>query len=140
VSAVFIRTRLNPLNVQFVDMFVYNHGISALSAQYVARRLPSVKYKVYWVVPNDTLRLNGVVNPVVFNQRLAMGARGTNFLPATPATGMAVPINTYTEAYLGDYEQMAYGNLDMFLTANASTGAGTNSLNLDYIKLIPDIQ
>lgn len=140
VSAVFVRTRLNPSNVQFMDMFVYNHGVSALSAQYIARRLPSVKYKVYWVVPNDTLRLNGVVNPIVFNQRLAMGVRGTNFLPATPATGMAVPINTYTEAYLGDFEQAAYGNLDMFLTANASTGAGTNTLNLDYIKLVPDIQ
>ncbi|MDI3319284.1 fasciclin domain-containing protein [Pinibacter sp. MAH-24] len=140
VSAVFIRTRLNPSNVQFVDMFTYNHGISALSAQYTARRLPSVNYKVYWVVPNDTLRLNGVVNPVVFNQRLAMGVRGANFLPTTPATGMAMPINTYTEAYIGDYVQAMYGNLDMFLTANASTGAGTNTLNLDYIKLVPDIQ
>jgi hypothetical protein len=141
VSAVIIRTRLVPAtSASFVDMFVYNHGISALSAQYSVRKLPSAKYKVYWVVPNDTLRLNGVVNPVVFNQRLAMGVRGTNFLPATPATGMAVPINTYTEAYLGDYTQTAYGNLELFLTANASTGAGTNTLNLDYIKLVPDIQ
>jgi len=140
VSAVFIRTRLTPTGTPFVDMYVYNHGISALSGQYLVRNLPSVKYKVYWVVPNDTLRLNGTVNPVVFNQRLAMGVRGANFLPVTPATGMAVPINTYTEAYLGDYVQAAYGNLDLFLTANASTCAGTNTLNLDYIKLIPDIQ
>ena len=140
VSAVFFRTLVVPTTgVPFVDMFVYNHGISALSAQYTARRLPSIKYKVYWVVPNDTLRLNGVVNPLVFNQRLAMGIRGANFLPLTPATGMAVPVNTYTEAYLGDYVQTAYGNLDMFLTANASTGAGTNTLNLDYIKLVPDL-
>lgn len=141
VSAVFIRSRITPGGMPFVDMFVYNHGISALSAWYQARNMPSVKYKVYWVVPNDTLVVNQAtrVNPVIFNQRLAMGARATNYLPATPATGMAVAINNYSEVYLGDYVQSAYGTLDMFLTANASTGAGTNSLNLDYIRLVPDL-
>ena len=141
VSAIFIRSRVTPAGVPFSDMFAYNHGISALNAQYMARNLSSVKYKVYWVAPNDTLVINAAsrVVPVPFNQRLAMGARGVNFLPATPATGMSVAINNYNEVYLGDYTKALYGNLDMFLTANASTGAGTNSLNIDYIKLVPDL-
>lgn len=139
-SAVFVRSRVNPTNGQpFTDMFTYNHGISALSAQYQVNRLPSVKYKVYWVAVNDTLYVNGRINPVTFNQRLAMGVRGTNYLPSTPATGMAVTPNNYNEVYLGDYTQQAYGTLNMFLTANATTGTGTNSLNADYIKLVPDL-
>lgn len=142
VSAIFIRSRATPTTPQvpFTDMFAYNHGISGLNAQYQVRNLPSGKYKVYWVAPNDTLVIGGAtrINPVVFNQRLAMGARGINFLPATPATGMAVAINNYSQVYLGDWVQAAYGTLDMFLTANASTGAGTNSLNLDYIRLVPE--
>jgi regulatory protein YycI of two-component signal transduction system YycFG len=140
VSAVFVRYRVNPNNgQQFTDMFVYGHGISGLNALYTANKLPSIKYKVYWVAVDDTLRLNGNVNPVTFTQKLAMGARGTNLLPTiAPLTNNVTPLN-YNEVYLGDYVMPSYGNLNMFLTANASTGNGTNSLNLDYIKLVPDL-
>lgn len=140
VSAVFVRYRVNPNNgQQFTDMFAYGHGISGLNALYTAFNLPSIKYKVYWVAVNDTLRLNGNVNPVTFTQKLAMGARGANLLPTVaPLTNNVTPLN-YNEVYLGDYIMPAYGKLDMFLTANASTGNGTNSLNLDYIKLVPDL-
>ncbi|AHF17458.1 fasciclin domain-containing protein [Niabella soli] len=140
VSAVFTRYRINPTTGQaFTDMFAYGHGISSLNALYVASRLPSVKYKVYWMAVNDTLRLNGNIIPVTFTQKLAMGARGTNLLPTiAPLTNNMTPLN-YKEVYLGDYIMPAYGTLRMFLTANASTGNGTNSLNLDYIKLVPDL-
>jgi hypothetical protein len=140
VSAVFVRYRVNPNNgQQFTDLFVYGHGISGLNALYTAPKLSSVKYKVYWVAVNDTLRLNGNVNPVTFTQKLAMGARGTNLLPTVaPLTNNVTPLN-YNEVYLGDYVVALWGNLNMFLTANASTGNGTNSLNLDYIKLVPDL-
>ena len=139
VSAIFIRYRVNPNNgQQFTDMFAYGHGISGLNALYTAK-LSSLKYKVYWVAVNDTLRLNGNVVPVTFTQKLAMGARGTNLLPTiAPLTNNITPLN-YNEVYLGDYVMPSYGNLNMFLTANASTGSGTNSLNLDYIKLVPDL-
>lgn len=140
VSAVFRRLRVNPnTGEQFNDIFVYGHGISALRAHYRVTNLPSVTYKVYWVAVNDTLTVNSTVNPVTFNQRLAMGAFAANYLPLTPATGIAVTPNNYNEVYLGNYTQSAYGSLDMYLTANASTGNGTNSLNLDYIKLVPDL-
>jgi uncharacterized surface protein with fasciclin (FAS1) repeats len=142
VSAIFIRPRVNPNNGEpFTDMFAYNHGISQLNAQYTVNNLPSVKYKVYWVAVNDTLiydRTNRV-NPVTFNQRLAMGKRGANFLPTTPSAGMAVTPNNYNEVYLGDYVQSEYGTLDMFLTAANSTSNTQNRLNLDYIKLVPDL-
>jgi hypothetical protein len=140
VSAVFIRYRVNPNNgQQFTDMFAYGHGISGLNALYITPKLASVKYKVYWVAVNDTLRLNGNVVPVTFTQKLAMGARGTNLLPTiAPLTNNVTPLN-YNEVYLGDYVMSAYGNLNMFLTANASTTNGANSLNLDYIKLVPDL-
>jgi hypothetical protein len=140
VSAVFIRNRVNPnTGEQFKDMFVYGHGISGLNALYTVNKLPSIKYKVYWVAVDDTLRLNGNINPVTFTQKLAMGARGTNLLPTVaPLTNNITPLN-YNEVYLGDYVMPAYGDLNMFLTANASTGNGTNSLNLDYIKLVPDL-
>ncbi|MBE7171215.1 MAG: fasciclin domain-containing protein [Williamsia sp.] len=140
VSAVFVRSRINPVSgLPYTDVFVYNHGISALGIQYRVLNLPAVKYKVYWVAVNDTLivdRTNAIV-PAVFNQRLAMGAVGANFLPN--ATGQVVNPLSYTETYIGDWVQSAYGTLNMYLTAAASTAAATNKLNLDYIRLVPDL-
>ena len=140
VSAIFIRSRMNPVSgFPFTDVFVYNHGISALGVQYQVPNLPSVKYKVYWVAVNDTLivdRANAVV-PAVFTQRLAMGSLGANFLPN--ATGQSVNPLSYTETYIGDWVQSSYGLLNMYLTAAASAAAATNKLNLDYIRLVPDL-
>ena len=140
VSAVFVRSRVNPVNgAPFTDLFVYNHGISALGVQYRVLNMPSVKYKVYWVAVNDTLivdRANAVV-PAVFTQRLAMGALGANFLPN--ATGQTVNPLSYSETYIGDWVQSSYGTLNMYLTAAASTAAASNKLNIDYIRLVPDL-
>lgn len=145
VSAVFTRARITPSGQQFTDMFAYGHGIAGLSAQYRVQRLPSVKYKVYWVVPNDTLNVNGAIVPAAFTQRLAMGSRtatGTSLLPTVaPLPALNVKPLTYTEVYLGDYTQSAYGILDMFLmNATSTTGEpGGNRMNLDYIRLVPDL-
>lgn len=142
VSAVFIRTHVNPNTGQpFTDMFAYGHGITGLNAQYRVQNLPSIKYHVYWVAPNDTLIVYTPVNPAAFTQRLAMGARGANLLPTTAPTTLNVTPLNYNEVYLGDYVQSAYGTLDMFLT-NATSTSGEpsgNRMNLDYIKLVPDL-
>jgi hypothetical protein len=141
VSAIFIRSRVTPSGQPFTDMFAYGHGITNLSAQYQVRNSPSVRYKVYWVAPNDTLYINGTIAPAAFTQRLAMGTRGTNFLPTiTPTTLNVTPLN-YNEVYLGTYTQATYGTLNMYLTNAASTTGepGGNRLNLDYIKLVPDL-
>ena len=138
VSAIFHRARINRVTGQpFTDIFVYNHGISNINAQYQIANLASVKYKVYWVAVNDTLMVNLTAAPFLppnFSQRLAMGARGTNFLPLTPATGLVVTPYNFNEVLVGDYTHPAYGPLNMFLTAN-----GTTPLTLDYIKLVPDL-
>jgi uncharacterized surface protein with fasciclin (FAS1) repeats len=127
-TTTFYRVRTNPVTAKnFNDIFIYNHGVSGLNVLYQAFNLPSVKYKVYWLAVNDTLRVNNVVNPVAFNQRLAMGSR-----TATTFANVSVPINTYTEVYLGEYTKQTFGTLDMFLTAS-----GTGSLSLDYIRLEP---
>jgi len=135
--AALIRSRATPTGQPFTDLFVYNHTTPSLSALYRAPNLPSIKYHVYWVAPNDTLNSAGTVVPQAFNQRLAMGALGTNYLPN--ATGQSVAINNYSEVYLGDWVQSSYGTLNMFLTGNSSTAAPQNRMNLDYIKLIPDL-
>ncbi len=139
-NTTFYRVLVNPNTGQtFNDIFVYNHGIANLNIQYQAKSLPSVKYKVYWVAVNDTV-IVGALNPqvrvpVAFNQRLAMGSRtATNF------AAISIAPRIYSETYLGDYIQASYGTLDMFLTAANSTTTGANSLTLDYIKLVPDIQ
>lgn len=141
VSAIFIRSRVTPAGQPFTDMFAYGHGITNLNALYQVRNSPSVKYKVYWVAPNDTLNIYGNIAPAAFTQRLAMGARGTNFLPTVGLTTKNVTPLNYTEVYLGDYTQPAYGTLNMYLTNAASTTGepAGNRLNLDYIKLVPDL-
>ncbi|MEI6947816.1 fasciclin domain-containing protein [Paraflavisolibacter sp. H34] len=139
VSAIFTRYRATPSGTPFIDMFAYNHGITGLSALYRTGNLASVKYKVYWHAPNDTLSVNGTIAPAVFNQRLAMGTFGTNFLP--DATGKAVAVNNYSEVYIGDWVQSSFGPLNMWLAAPAATTgqpAGVR-LNLDYIKLVPEL-
>ena len=67
-------------------------------------------------------------------QRLAMGARTSASFAL-----IAVAPNNFNEIYLGDYTQLSFGTLNMFLTSALSTTAGVNSLTLDYIKLVPDI-
>lgn len=135
VNNRFVRVRMNPLTGKiFNDLFIYNHGISALAVKYSVTA-PSVKYKVYWVTANDTSVVTSTIVPVAFMQRLAMGTQAS----ATFAY-RTVAIKDYAETYLGDYIKTTYGTLDMFLTAAASTSAGANTLSLDYIKLVPDIQ
>jgi hypothetical protein len=59
---------------------------------------------------------------------------------ATNFATISIAPRIYSETYLGDYIQTTYGTLDMFLTAGNSTTTGANTLTLDYIKLVPDIQ
>ncbi|OLY92801.1 Uncaracterized surface protein containing fasciclin (FAS1) repeats [Cnuella takakiae] len=134
-GSVFFRDRLNPLTGKaFNDIYVYNHGVSALNLQYTTAPLPAARYKVYWVAVNDTLRVNGTINPTAFQQRLALGSRtATNFALR------AVDANNYGEVLLGEYTHPAYGPLDLFLTAASSTAAGVNTLTLDYIRLEPQL-
>lgn len=132
-STTFYRVRKDPNTGEvFNDIYLYNHGIAQLGILYQAFNLPSMKYKVYWRAVNDTIRVNGTINPASFSQRLAMGTQGSATFPYK-----AVNANDYSEIYLGEYTQTSYGKLDMFLTAANSTSAAANRMTLDYIRLEP---
>lgn len=135
-GAKFYRLRKHPVTGQlFNDLFLYNHGTANLNILYQVNKLPSVKYKVYWVAINDTLRVSSnTINPAVFMQRLVMGNR-----TATSFAYRSVVANLFNEVELGEYTQPSFGSLSMFLTAANSTTAGANSLTLDYIRLEPQL-
>lgn len=133
-STTFYRVRQDPGTGQiFNDISLYNHGVSQLNILYQAFNLPSTKYKVYWRAVNDTISVNGTVNPLAYSQRLAMGTNASSTFGYK-----TVEPNDYSEVYLGEYTQDAYGTLDMFLTAAKSTSAAANRLTLDYIRLEPE--
>lgn len=123
-------TRRNPYtNTTFREIYFYNHG----TASYWIHYLPTVNsatYKVYWVAVRD---FNTTGTITYFTQRVAFGT--TALLPALPYK--QVDILNYNEVYLGDYTVTGYGVLDAFLVSSTTTGNGTNSLVLDYIKLVP---
>ena len=135
-GATFYRIRKHPVTGQlFNDLFLYNHGLANLNVLYQVSKVPSVRYKVFWVAVNDTLRVSSnTINPSAFMQRLAIGNRtATNF------AYRSVTANLFSEVELGEYIQPSFGSLSMFLTAANSTTAGANSLTLDYIRLEPQL-
>jgi uncharacterized surface protein with fasciclin (FAS1) repeats len=125
-------TRRNPYtNANFREIYFYNHG----TASYWIHYLPTVNavtYKVYWVAVRD---FNTTGTITYFTQRVAFVT--TALLPAFPYK--QVDILNYNEVYLGDYTVTTYGVLDTFLVSATTTGNGTNSLVLDYIKMVPVI-
>jgi uncharacterized surface protein with fasciclin (FAS1) repeats len=129
-------TRRNPFtNTDFREIYFYN----TLVASYWIKYQPTVNtvtYKVYWVAVRDfnTTAVPPAV-PVMFSQRLAFGT--TALLPAFPYK--VVDILNYNEIYIGDYTVSSYGKLDTFLVGATTTANGTNSLVLDYIKMVPVI-
>jgi uncharacterized surface protein with fasciclin (FAS1) repeats len=126
-SVTFFRVRKNPVSgLVFTDIELTNLGINGYWVMYHLGDVPSGKYKVYWVAVNDL--------GTAFNQRLAMGSPTSATFAYT--TLSATP--NYSEVLLGEYTMSRYGDLNMFLTSAANTSATvTNSLVLDYIKLVP---
>ncbi|NID10046.1 hypothetical protein F7231_07660 [Fibrella aestuarina] len=128
-TVIAIREKLSPVTGQtFRDLSVIAHGVSGFWVRYRVPEVPAMKYKVYWVALNDQTR-NYRTNtlPIVVSQRLAMGS-----LTSTTFANIAVPNDNYSEVLLGEYTTTSFGALDMYLIAS-----GTNSMALDYIKLVP---
>jgi hypothetical protein len=129
-------TRRNPYtNKDFREIYFYNTGISSYWIRYQPT-LNTSTYKVYWVAVRDfnTTAVPPAV-PTMFSQRIAFGT--TALMPAFPYK--QVDILNYNEVYLGDYTVNSYGRMDTFLVGAANTTNGSNSLVLDYIKLVPVI-
>lgn len=132
-TVLAVRTLLNPLtNIPSKSISVIGHGNSGFWLRYNVPEVPSIKYKVYWVVINDLYATNTAVSETAtftINQKLAMGSLSS---PTFAYPAAALPVKNYTEQLLGEYTVNAYGTLSMYLVAN-----GTSAMSLDYIKLVP---
>lgn len=132
-----IRTRRDPgTDTLFQDIYLANYGISAYWFRYPAV-VNSVTYKVYWMAVND-------FQTGTFPMRLAFKSHtDTAFAdPTNIPFDYAMPyqtvnLNDYSEVYLGEYSPALYGNLDVFLIGNNVTTNGSNTIVLNYIKLVP---
>jgi hypothetical protein len=131
-----IITRRNPLtNLDFREIYYYNHGRASYWVHYLPT-LNTVTYKVYWVAVRDfNTTATPPAVPLMFSQRVAFGT--TALLPAFPYK--QVEILDYREIYLGDYTVTGFGKIHTFLVGATTTANGTNTLVLDYIKMVPII-
>lgn len=125
--------RRNPLtNATFREIYFYN-GSSTVNWIHYLPTVNKTTYKVYCVAVRDfnTTAIPPAV-PLMFTQRVT-------FVTPTPVTlpYKQVDILNYTEVYLGDYTAASYGELDTFLVSFTSSTNGSNTLVLDYIKMVP---
>jgi len=123
-NAVSYRLLKNPNTGQtFRDIYVFNVG-GLFYVKYHVNNVYSTKFHVYWVSVND-------LQTTTFQQRIAMDSSTTSFPYTT------VPLTSYNEVYLGDYTTTRFGSHDIYLINANSTSSGVNTLDLDYIKLVP---
>jgi len=124
-KTIAIRTRVNPnTGNTFRDVYMYNYGVASYWLNYKAR-LNSVAYQVYWISVND-------VQTGTYPMRVAFDDPGVTTIPYT-----MVPVLNYNEQYVGDYTNVRYGLHNVYLVGNSVTTNGSNTILLDYIKLVP---
>jgi len=122
------RYRLNPhTNEQYRDIYISNHKVPLFNVLYHVPELYSVTYKVYWVAPNDTQTLT-------FKQRFAVNdPLSTDFAETT------VGLKNYDPVYVGDYTPDNFGSINAYVVAANNGVDQTNSINLDYFILVPQL-
>lgn len=143
------RTRIDPQGVIFQDLLIQNHGVNGLWVRY-NKQIYAGSYKVYWRVVRDAdlalVPAAGATDLVHFPMKVTWGtdpltAPGTAGLGYHPAPVINNQDGTfspdYEEQYLGDLVVDLYGDFDFYLVGNTTTGNGTNTLLLDYLKLEP---
>jgi hypothetical protein len=125
-SFIHYRFRKNPNTDElFNDLYIFNHKIPLFHVKYTIKNVYSGKYKIYWVAPND-------VQTLTFRQRLAIDDfRSTLFAETN------VPLKNYAEVEIGEYTVNEFGDLDLYVIAANNGVDQTNSINIDYIKLVP---
>ncbi|HVF96772.1 MAG TPA: fasciclin domain-containing protein [Flavisolibacter sp.] len=124
----FYRVRTNPNNgQQFRDILMQNYNFANYWIRYLVRNVPSMRYNAFWVAVND------VQTTPLWAQRLGID----NFTTTLPAKTVAY--QDYSEVPLGQFTIANFKNVDLFVVGptTASSTGGTNSITLDYIKLVP---
>ncbi|HLP38061.1 fasciclin domain-containing protein [Lacibacter sp.] len=120
----YFRDRINTLTgLDFRDVLVIGHGVSAFNIRYELKEVPSIKYKAYWMALND-------FQTATFTQKLAIGTTASATFPLTN-----VVAGNYNEIYIGEFTMSQYAPLfNVYLVAN-----GTNPIVCNYIKLVPSL-
>jgi hypothetical protein len=138
---IFYRQRLDNNGIEFKDLMVQNHAISQFLVGYTTPILYSTQYRVLWRAIND-------IQTNTFDQKLLVGlvsqatAGGlyTGSIMSFPYT--TVNVRNYNEVELsGTFTLTNAGAVPLTLVGqNNNATAGTNTLSLDYIKLVPIIK
>lgn len=140
-NKIFYRDKKDPFGVFFNDVMVQDPGRAEFTLNYRAKDFYSTKYKVYWRAINDR-------QTNVFQQRLRIGGKSVTTGTTTTWAGTLydvpltnVELNNYDEVYLGEFTLAQAMDIDWIslIAANTTTN-GNNSLSLDYLKFIPQIQ
>lgn len=127
-SSVHYRLRKNPFTGQlFNDIYIYNHKVPLFNVRYKVPDVYSTTYKIYWVAPND-------VQTVTFKQRFAINNPISNEFNETTAG-----LKNYDEIYIGEYTANNCGDLNAYVIAANNGVDQTNSINIDYFKLVPQL-
>jgi len=122
------RLRVNPnTGQQFNDIYIFNHKIPLFNVRYNIKELYKVPYKVYWVAPND-------VQTLTFKQRFAV-----NNPLSTAFAETDVPLKNYNQAFVGDYTPAQFGGITAYVVAANNGVDATNSINIDYFILVPQL-
>ncbi|WP_205499779.1 fasciclin domain-containing protein [Rufibacter psychrotolerans] len=122
------RLRRNPETGQlFNDIYIFNHKVPLFHVKYQLANVYSGTYKVYWVAPND-------VQTVKFKQRFAVNDPASEHFPETE-----VALDNFKEVYVGEFTVDQLGNLDLYIVGADNGVDQTNSISLDYFRLVPQL-
>lgn len=122
------RLRLNPITgQQYTDIYISNHKVPLFNVRYAVPELYSLPYNVYWVAPNDTQTLT-------FKQRFAV-----NDPLSTDFAETEVDLKNYNLVYVGQFTPASYGPVNTYVVAANNGVDQTNSINLDYFLLVPQL-
>lgn len=140
-NKIFYRDKKEPSGLLYNDIMVQNPGTAMFTLNYNTKDMYSTTYKVYWRAIND-------VQTNVFQQRLLVNGKYAivnNIVtfsdPIASFNYMDVPVNLFTEVYVGEFTLANARNIDAIsLVAANNTVSGNNSLSLDYLKFIPQVK
>ena len=136
-SNTYYREKKDPNGTSFKDIMVQNHKVALFQIDYTVPMLYSTKYKVYWRAIND-------IQANVFQQRLQVG--GLKNVPGYSGSTITtfpytnVSPSDYSEVYLGEFTMPSFSTMAFGLIGANSASDGTNTVTLDYIKLVPVIK
>lgn len=124
----YYRFKTNPVTgLNFSDIYLLSYNAAAFWIRYPVAGVNSMRYNVFWVAVND------VQTTPLWQQRLAIDSVKNVNLPY-----VTVPYKNYSEVSLGQITVNNYRRVELFLVGPAAAANNnTNSMVLDYIKLVP---